>query len=205
MLIMPTPRRRASGGESPTFARMRRSHPELASLEKFEVAFACYTRDGRALHASRGVHRIAARGEAADLLVAEVGVAVRAAGAARAEARGIFSSRSLGATLPLPVPTLGARASARMAWVRTERDGVVVVVLFVPPEPGGGEQQSELNARLSPREREVAACIARGASTKEIALELGISPHTARRHTERVFGKCGVRCRAALAAAMARG
>ena len=48
---------------------------------------------------------------------------------------------------------------------------------------------------LSAREAEVAKLIATGASTKEIAAQLTISVHTARRHTERVFAKLGVQSR----------
>ena len=48
---------------------------------------------------------------------------------------------------------------------------------------------------LSEREIQVARCLARGESTKEIALSCGMSPHTARRHTEKIFVKLGVRSR----------
>jgi DNA-binding CsgD family transcriptional regulator len=48
---------------------------------------------------------------------------------------------------------------------------------------------------LSEREIQVARCLARGDSTKEIALSCGMSPHTARRHTEKIFVKLGVRNR----------
>lgn len=48
---------------------------------------------------------------------------------------------------------------------------------------------------LSEREIQVVRCLARGESTKEIALSCGMSPHTARRHTEKIFVKLGVRSR----------
>jgi DNA-binding CsgD family transcriptional regulator/PAS domain-containing protein len=48
---------------------------------------------------------------------------------------------------------------------------------------------------LSEREIQVARCLARGESTKEIAQSCGMSPHTARRHTEKIFVKLGVRNR----------
>lgn len=54
--------------------------------------------------------------------------------------------------------------------------------------------------RLSGRERAVADLIARGESTKCIAAQMGISEHTARRHTEHLFTKLGVRSRASVAA-----
>jgi DNA-binding CsgD family transcriptional regulator len=58
---------------------------------------------------------------------------------------------------------------------------------------------------LTPREDEVAALIAIGRATKEIAAELSISTHTARHHTERVFAKLGVQSRAAVASIVGAG
>lgn len=54
--------------------------------------------------------------------------------------------------------------------------------------------------RLTAREAEVAERLLGGASNKRLALELGISAHTARHHTERVFAKLGVRSRRELLA-----
>ncbi|HUQ19975.1 MAG TPA: helix-turn-helix transcriptional regulator, partial [Gemmatimonadaceae bacterium] len=48
---------------------------------------------------------------------------------------------------------------------------------------------------LTVRELEVARRLAQGESTKEVAQSCGISLHTARRHTEKVFAKLGVRNR----------
>ena len=52
---------------------------------------------------------------------------------------------------------------------------------------------------LSRREAEVALLIAEGLANDEIAARLFISPHTARRHTEQVLAKLGLRSRKALA------
>lgn len=52
---------------------------------------------------------------------------------------------------------------------------------------------------LTSREREVATHVATGQPSPLIAERLGISVHTVRRHTERVFTKLGVRSRAELA------
>jgi DNA-binding CsgD family transcriptional regulator/PAS domain-containing protein len=48
---------------------------------------------------------------------------------------------------------------------------------------------------LTEREVEVTRLLARGLTSKEIALTCGMSPHTARRHTEKIFSKLGVRNR----------
>jgi DNA-binding CsgD family transcriptional regulator len=52
---------------------------------------------------------------------------------------------------------------------------------------------------LSPREQEVAACVARGLTNKEIARELSIALPSVNTYLKRVFEKTGVRRRAALA------
>ncbi|MEP2715928.1 LuxR C-terminal-related transcriptional regulator [Pseudophaeobacter sp.] len=45
---------------------------------------------------------------------------------------------------------------------------------------------------LTKRERDVALLLCDGKTDKEVARDLGISPHTARRHVERILQKCGV-------------
>lgn len=69
------------------------------------------------------------------------------------------------------------------------------------PRPDG-----ELKAmyRLTPAECKVARLIARGMSNADVATELFISPHTARRHTERVLTKMGVRSRSEVASRLLR-
>ena len=58
-----------------------------------------------------------------------------------------------------------------------------------------GEAPAE-QAPLSKREREILQKIANGATTKEVASELGISPHTVKTHLERIFEKLGANDRA---------
>jgi DNA-binding NarL/FixJ family response regulator len=58
----------------------------------------------------------------------------------------------------------------------------------------------QLATRLTPREREVAVLIARGASTRGIADGLVITVETARTHIQRVLTKLGVHTRLELAA-----
>jgi len=57
--------------------------------------------------------------------------------------------------------------------------------------------------QLTRREAEVARLLAVGKSNAEIAKALSISEHTARRHTEQVLLKLGVRSRAAVAPLLA--
>jgi len=91
-----------------------------------------------------------------------------------------------GEVRPPPQPTLPARAE--------------------PPQPAPGTVERVPPAdpapavRLSPRERRVLELVARGASNKEIAQELGVSEGTVRTHLERLYRKLGVRSRTEAAA-----
>jgi DNA-binding CsgD family transcriptional regulator len=58
--------------------------------------------------------------------------------------------------------------------------------------------------RMTPREAEVAMLLAQGLSNTALAGRLGISPHTARHHTQRVLGKLGVHSRAEAGARLRR-
>lgn len=87
----------------------------------------------------------------------------------------------------------GQRGSAECRRVGDE-----VIVVVRPGQPEG--------ERLTPREREVLACVARGWSTARIAEELGVLPSTVRTHTERARSKLGAHTRAeAVVRALARG
>jgi DNA-binding NarL/FixJ family response regulator len=57
-------------------------------------------------------------------------------------------------------------------------------------------ESAPTTAPLSKREREILQKIAYGATTKEVASELGISPHTVKTHLERIFEKLGANDRA---------
>jgi DNA-binding CsgD family transcriptional regulator len=49
---------------------------------------------------------------------------------------------------------------------------------------------------LSKREREILQKVADGATTRQVATDLGISPHTVKTHLERIFEKLGANDRA---------
>ena len=62
------------------------------------------------------------------------------------------------------------------------------------------------DAPLSKREAEILQMVAYGATTKEVAHDLSISPHTVKTHLERIFEKLGANDRAqAVAIAIRRG
>jgi DNA-binding CsgD family transcriptional regulator len=57
---------------------------------------------------------------------------------------------------------------------------------------------------MTPREAEVASLLVEGLSNGAVARRLGISPHTARHHTQRVLGKLGAHSRAEAGAILRR-
>ena len=63
------------------------------------------------------------------------------------------------------------------------------MTVFTPHESPGGPP-------LSDREREVLDLIAAGATNREIAARLFLSPHTVKEHTSSLYRKLGVRNRA---------
>ena len=60
---------------------------------------------------------------------------------------------------------------------------------------GKGAAQGSLMDHLTPREREILACLARGKSNKAIAQELGISPDTVKLHVRNVLVKLNLTSR----------
>ena len=89
------------------------------------------------------------------------------------EVRGSFLGREL----------LGAEVRAAISLQR------------VFPRAALTDETLEEQYGLTEREVEVTRWLARGLSSKEIAQTCGMSPHTARRHTEKIFSKLGVRNR----------
>jgi DNA-binding NarL/FixJ family response regulator len=59
-----------------------------------------------------------------------------------------------------------------------------------------GEGPEGKTPPLSKREREILQKVADGATTRQVATELGISPHTVKTHLERIFEKLGANDRA---------
>jgi len=77
-------------------------------------------------------------------------------------------------------------ADSVVAAVRAVAEGKTVFARS-PEEPA---------AALSPREREVLELMASGATNREIAAELHLSPHTVKEHASALYRKLGVRNRA---------
>jgi DNA-binding NarL/FixJ family response regulator len=64
------------------------------------------------------------------------------------------------------------------------------------PQPAPAAVNLHIEYGMTPREIEVAMLLTEGCSNRTIAHRLGVSPHTARHHTQRVLVKLGVHSRA---------
>ncbi|HEX6616508.1 MAG TPA: LuxR C-terminal-related transcriptional regulator [Gemmatimonadales bacterium] len=86
--------------------------------------------------------------------------------------------------------TLQETRSARAAAIAAPADRP-------PPERRGGPSPTHLRVHfgMTQREAEVAKLLEEGCANLVIARRLGISPHTARHHTQRVLAKLGVHSR----------
>ena len=163
---------------------------EAAALDTLADAALAFDADGRERYRNAAFERlVAAEPEAArlvqgahalrDLLTAPRTNGPVAPQRTLALASGTYRLRGCYDTVTLGVPGL---------LVLVER-------MTVLPPPLRLREQFGLTAR----EAEVALLLAEGRADKEIAEALFISPHTARRHTERVLHKMGVSSRAAVA------
>ena len=88
-----------------------------------------------------------------------------------------------------------AGAELRRMAIDRELDGTVVdAVLAASGHPR--RRSPRRSAGLTPREIEVLVLAARGATTRQIARQLGITPKTAGNHIEHIYAKIGVSSRA---------
>lgn len=109
-----------------------------------------------------------------------------------------------GAVRPGPVRVMINGSRYVLQARQTARGDRPVVLVVARPEPGS---RSRVRARnsfgLTASEARVATLLAARMTNREIARELGRSEHTARRHTEKVLRKLGVRRRSDVRAALA--
>jgi DNA-binding CsgD family transcriptional regulator len=89
--------------------------------------------------------------------------------------------------------------------LRNGRDGHGATdAVAVPPASSSAATHLQRAYGMTPREVEVALLLAEGCSNFTVAQRLGISPHTARHHTQRVLGKLRVHSRAEAGARLRR-
>ena len=115
--------------------------------------------------------------------------------------------RALGRTGERVVAT--ARGAYRLSASIAGEPGPPPRGVLVLVEPLCGEPRPDAalreRYRLTRQEIRIARALADGLRNAEVARRLGISPHTARRHTERVLDKLGVASRAQVAERISRG
>jgi DNA-binding CsgD family transcriptional regulator len=113
-----------------------------------------------------------------------------------------LTNEEVGARLMLSPKTVKrhlARMSQRSGC--TLREGIVGRAYRLgelrrrPVEPAGAEGAP---VRVTARQYQVLVLVARGFSTEEICVELGVAVHTAKTHVARLFGVFGARNRAHL-------
>ncbi len=95
-----------------------------------------------------------------------------------------------------------AWAAGRAMTVEQAAEYALTPVKTVPLKAGKEEKPriGEGRGLLSPREREVAAFIARGLTNREIAKELVVTERTAETHVQHIFNKLGLTSRSQIAA-----
>jgi DNA-binding CsgD family transcriptional regulator len=170
-------------------------HPWIRALETFNIPFLCYGVDGRRTYVS-------AAGEAL-LRVEPIGVTLGAQ-ADEAALDASWSNHSLSIGQFALIRELPGWSDGIVLAIHIARPagGLCSAVVVIRLSAGACQGHRPLNG-LTRREADVARLVAAGLATKVIAFRLGISPHTARHHTERVFEKLGVRSRAGVAALFA--
>jgi DNA-binding CsgD family transcriptional regulator len=104
---------------------------------------------------------------------------------------------------PPPVRELGVseRGSLLGRLIHTTPPGIDEILVLEERRRIGGMPKAR-SAGLSEREAAVAELLARGISTEEIAEQLSLSPHTVKRHLERIYSKLGVGSRGEAIAAL---
>jgi DNA-binding CsgD family transcriptional regulator len=80
-----------------------------------------------------------------------------------------------------------------------------IAVIIEPAHPGNAAPLLLSAQGLTPRERDVALLVLRGASTQAIAAELHLSAYTVKDHLKSIFDKTGVRSRGDLVARVLSG
>jgi DNA-binding CsgD family transcriptional regulator len=123
---------------------------------------------------------------------------------------GAFLGDSVGSRVPEPVEAWMRREATRLATgemptervepLTVEREGRRLVIrwtgrLLLLTEPNS--PTSEIDDRLTPREREVLGLVRVGMSNAEIAAALSLANGTVRRHLQNVYAKLGVGSRTA--------
>ncbi|HEY0972662.1 MAG TPA: LuxR C-terminal-related transcriptional regulator [Gemmatimonadales bacterium] len=194
-------------GDDEAWPRQSERRAELAMLlDALGEALMLCDESGRLLHTNAALRRALDDEPERQVVLREMEALARGSAPARGtRLMGAPASRSTPATSEREVRT-GIRSYRVRHCVATAGllgpAGAQMVVL--QPATAQPLTDCELRERygLTLREVAVARLLAEGHTNAEIAESLGISPFTARNHTERVLGKLGVSSRAKVASAL---
>jgi DNA-binding CsgD family transcriptional regulator len=164
-------------------------HGLLTLFDHMPTCTAVCTLHGSLLHANRALHAVLLKvRDRGHFLSAVRGLAIRLNDVPSATTtwEGDFAATLRGARLGEGTP----------------RECGVLAAVVIEPHSAELMLQQKIGelAQLTAREREVAALLASGLSTKAIAREIGVSWCTARNHVARTMNKLGVSSRAQVAA-----
>jgi len=174
----------------------------LRSIDALGQAVVVYDHSGRTLHQTPALTAMLARDVESSALNWELQAAMNAArGAAAPPARATVPA--FGCTREVRTPS--ARYIVRSCVYGGPPAGsdsyvLVAVERLTPTRRPDSELREAF--RLTRAEIRVAVLLSEGKQNVEIAQELGVTDHTARRHTERILQKMGIHSRAQVAVRM---
>jgi DNA-binding CsgD family transcriptional regulator len=146
---------------------------------------------GRPLHSTPAMARLLADGPAALVLREALRVLLSAPTNGRERVCKVSAGEWRLRSCEIPAPTASAPTLALIVAERRKAERL-------------GADALRIQYGLTPAEARVAVLLADGASNAAVAAALSIRPATARRHTEKVLAKLGVRRRAAVASKVLR-
>jgi DNA-binding CsgD family transcriptional regulator len=173
-------------------------HPDLEILVRDDLAFICFDEESSAVHISRRATEHLAKHESADATFE----ALRRAAGGVLEVH-LSHPESLQSRILARITEPGNGGTWSVHVIRTRHDWPIAVA--VSDAARALQERMQKRERLTKRELEVAALVAEGKPTKNVAAALSISIHTARRHTEQVFRKLGVHSRVEMTRVVLRG
>ncbi|MHB1224517.1 MAG: helix-turn-helix transcriptional regulator [Gemmatimonadaceae bacterium] len=197
----------AAEGVAEPWARQGERRAELAIfLDALGEALMLCDLQGRVLHVNAAMSRLLdADPERAAVMRELERVALSGAGIARGTTRSLDEATRAAARIEREVRTTAGlyrvRRSATGDGICTAAAAQLITLQPLTLQPLS-DQELRDRYGVTTREIAVARLLARGQTNAEIAASLGISPFTARNHTEHVLAKLGVPNRGRVAAAL---
>ncbi|HYE57556.1 MAG TPA: LuxR C-terminal-related transcriptional regulator, partial [Rhodothermales bacterium] len=186
-----------------TASLLQQAHRQYEAFDALGLPIVLTGADGRTLHRTPSFERLVSSESDPLPLTAAISDLARTL---------VRSTLAGGHTSPAPclrsIRTAGGSYELRAALTGpAPTDAGPAVVVTVAPQALVLPTPEELEGRfgLTRREAEVALLLAEGLPNDDLAERLFISPHTARRHTERVLAKLNVGTRGAVARRLMEG